>query len=327
MTPFPIPYFRQKYVEMFLSIEPFLKDAVDRDRSKSACLRYKKLTEELLKENSWVKQTILRLHSFNKPRRGMAASPRGPINAFNALFSVRDLPEKDERAIERIFVDGYEPGLFHEEAVQKDIEEIKSITKSWRQSGNRKLFSSVSVFIKHEKYLKIIKTDLSEIGSNIFLGHSRQGITILLFTICTRNFRLIFRSRLRKCLRKRLIFLPLKSSVRSKSRNRQASLPAIALRAWLHSSSRHWEIGERKLSFPRRKGSLFFRKSERASRFPQKLFEPVSKRATRYNHYSVARISREPVWCRRRFRPSTNDSIRCSIIAVPSWSGFSKQKR
>ena len=53
----------------------------------------------------------------------------GSINAFNALFAVQELSEQENRAIEKILVEGYEPGLFPEEGVDLDALEIKRLTK------------------------------------------------------------------------------------------------------------------------------------------------------------------------------------------------------
>lgn len=51
------------------------------------------------------------------------------INAFNALFAVQELGEGESRAIERILVEGFEPGLHSEEGVDEDAAEIKRLTK------------------------------------------------------------------------------------------------------------------------------------------------------------------------------------------------------
>lgn len=58
-----------------------------------------------------------------------APIPRGPINSFDAMFSVQELNEQEGRAIEKILVDGYEPGLFSEDTVQVDASDLKKITK------------------------------------------------------------------------------------------------------------------------------------------------------------------------------------------------------
>jgi hypothetical protein len=56
-------------------------------------------------------------------------APRSPINSFDAMFSIQELNEQDSHAIEKILVDGYEPGLFSEETVEVDISDLKKITK------------------------------------------------------------------------------------------------------------------------------------------------------------------------------------------------------
>jgi hypothetical protein len=54
------------------------------------------------------------------------------INAFNALFAVQELSEQESRAIEKILVEGYEPGAFSEDGVDADAFEIKRLTKELR---------------------------------------------------------------------------------------------------------------------------------------------------------------------------------------------------
>lgn len=69
-----------------------------------------------------------------RARSSIVSISRGPINSFDAMFSVNehDLNEKENRTIEKLLVDGYEPGLFPEENVEKDIVQIKQITKELR---------------------------------------------------------------------------------------------------------------------------------------------------------------------------------------------------
>ena len=64
---------------------------------------------------------------------------KGPINAFNALFAVEELNEQDNRAVERILVEGYEPGLFPEESVDPDVLEVKRLTKELRAIKRQEL--------------------------------------------------------------------------------------------------------------------------------------------------------------------------------------------
>jgi uncharacterized protein UPF0137 len=54
---------------------------------------------------------------------------RGPINSFDAMFAVQELNEKDSRAIEKILVDGYEPGVLSEEVLESNVVELKQITQ------------------------------------------------------------------------------------------------------------------------------------------------------------------------------------------------------
>lgn len=53
----------------------------------------------------------------------------GAVNAFNSLFAVQDLSDQESRSIERILVEGYEPGRFTEGEVDQDAVEIKRLTK------------------------------------------------------------------------------------------------------------------------------------------------------------------------------------------------------
>lgn len=63
----------------------------------------------------------------------------GSINAFNALFSVQDLTDQEHRSIEKILVEGYEPGQFSEEGVDLDAVEIKKITKELKAIKRQEL--------------------------------------------------------------------------------------------------------------------------------------------------------------------------------------------
>jgi hypothetical protein len=53
----------------------------------------------------------------------------GVVNAFNALFAVQELSDQESRKIERILVEGFEPGQRVEGEVDLDVVEVKRITK------------------------------------------------------------------------------------------------------------------------------------------------------------------------------------------------------
>jgi hypothetical protein len=53
----------------------------------------------------------------------------GVVNAFNALFAVQELSDQENRVIERILVEGYEPGRYVEGEVDLDVAQVKRITK------------------------------------------------------------------------------------------------------------------------------------------------------------------------------------------------------
>ena len=77
------------------------------------------------------------LQKAQGPRVSIATKP--PINAFNALFAVEDLNEQDNRAVEKILVEGFEPGLVAEESVNPDIDEVKRLTKELRAIKRQEL--------------------------------------------------------------------------------------------------------------------------------------------------------------------------------------------
>ena len=59
-----------------------------------------------------------------------AAPPISPVvNAFNSLFAVQELNDQESQSIERIIVEGYEPGHFSEGDVDLDVAEVKRLTK------------------------------------------------------------------------------------------------------------------------------------------------------------------------------------------------------
>ncbi|MES2274370.1 MAG: CT583 family protein [Chlamydiota bacterium] len=64
---------------------------------------------------------------------------RRPINAFNALFAVQELDPGHQRAIEKILVEGYEPGLFPERGVDQDIAAVKQLTKELKAIKKQEL--------------------------------------------------------------------------------------------------------------------------------------------------------------------------------------------
>jgi len=72
-------------------------------------------------------------------QRQISQVPVMPINAFSALFAVQDLDEYCQRTVEKILVDGYEPGMFPEEEVNGDIAEVKQITKELKAIKKQEL--------------------------------------------------------------------------------------------------------------------------------------------------------------------------------------------
>jgi hypothetical protein len=68
---------------------------------------------------------------LQKSRLTRPAAPpiSGVVNAFNALFAVQDLSDQESRKIERILVEGFEPGHLAEGEVDLDVVEVKRLTK------------------------------------------------------------------------------------------------------------------------------------------------------------------------------------------------------
>ncbi|MBF8264062.1 MAG: chlamydia virulence plasmid protein pGP6-D [Parachlamydiales bacterium] len=68
---------------------------------------------------------------LQKTRLTRPAAPpiSGAINAFNALFAVQELSDPENRKIERILVEGFEPGQLSEGEVDLDVVEVKRLTK------------------------------------------------------------------------------------------------------------------------------------------------------------------------------------------------------
>jgi hypothetical protein len=59
-----------------------------------------------------------------------AAPPVSPVaNAFHSLFQVQELSDHENRSIERIIIDGYEPGRSAEGDINADVVEVKRLTK------------------------------------------------------------------------------------------------------------------------------------------------------------------------------------------------------
>ena len=74
----------------------------------------------------------------NQASRAPAPPVRGLINAFNSLFSVQELNEVENQTIERILVEGIEPGS-PVKAVGDDTDEIKRLTKELRAIKRQEL--------------------------------------------------------------------------------------------------------------------------------------------------------------------------------------------
>jgi hypothetical protein len=70
--------------------------------------------------------------------RPSAPPVHGLINAFNSLFSVQDLNELENREIERILFEGFEPGVPQED-IEKDTHEVKRLTKELRAIKRQEL--------------------------------------------------------------------------------------------------------------------------------------------------------------------------------------------
>jgi len=64
---------------------------------------------------------------------------RSSLNAFQSIFEVQDLNEREQTAIERILIDGFQAGVVGEESVQVDIDEVKRITKELKAIKRQEL--------------------------------------------------------------------------------------------------------------------------------------------------------------------------------------------
>lgn len=84
-------------------------------------------------------QSATKLFQKNSDVIPASLAMRSPINAFQSIFEVQDLNEREQSAIERILIEGFQPGVVPEEAVQIDIDEVKKITKELKAIKRQEL--------------------------------------------------------------------------------------------------------------------------------------------------------------------------------------------
>lgn len=68
---------------------------------------------------------------LQKTRLTRPAAPpiSGVVNAFNSLFDVQELNDRESQSVERILLEGVEPGQLAEGEVGQDVLEVKRLTK------------------------------------------------------------------------------------------------------------------------------------------------------------------------------------------------------
>lgn len=79
---------------------------------------------------------------LQKAQDSLASKPplqRGAINAFQALFSVQELEEREALLIDRLVFDGTGESPLEEEAAQRDLLELKRLTKELKAIKKQEL--------------------------------------------------------------------------------------------------------------------------------------------------------------------------------------------
>jgi hypothetical protein len=118
---------------------------------------------------------------LQKAKRPPAPVSRPPINSFDAMFSVQDLNEQEGKAIEKILLDGHEPGLLSEEIISTDIIELKKITKELKAINKQGLILIGERISKARDILKKYKEQSFREWLKLTYGSFKTGYNYISF--------------------------------------------------------------------------------------------------------------------------------------------------
>ena len=125
--------------------------------------------------------TELAANFLQKSKPTNVPTPRAPISPFNGLFNVQELNEKENRAIEKILVDGYEPGFFGEETVEVDTNELKRITKELKAISKQGVILIGERIAKAREILKKYKEQSFRDWLTLTYGSFKSGYNYVSF--------------------------------------------------------------------------------------------------------------------------------------------------
>ena len=97
------------------------------------------------------------------------------------FLTFKILNEKDSRAIEKILVDGYEPGLFAEETVEVDINELKRLTKELKAISKQGVILIGERIAKAREILKKYKEQSFRDWLTLTYGSFKSGYNYVSF--------------------------------------------------------------------------------------------------------------------------------------------------